>query len=239
VSAATLSVGSGKVYTTPCRAFAAAANGDIVEIDAAGSYSGDVCGIYASNLTIRGVNGRPKIDANGKNAMGKGIWVVNGAGTVVENVKMFGAKVIDRNGAAIRLDGRDLTLRRVYFHDNENGLLTSNDGVSNIVIENSEFGYNGYGDGYSHNLYIGHVNSLIFRGNYSHDANAGHDLKSRANTNTIVYNRFSSSTAHPSYEIDLSNAGTSYVIGNVIEQPSQQSNSAMLVYGEEGASNSS
>jgi hypothetical protein len=237
-TAATLSVGPGKTYATPCRAFAAAGNGDLVEIDASGTYSGDVCGIYPSKLTIRGVNGRPKINANGASSMGKGTWVVIGSGTVIENVEMFGAKVRDRNGAAIRLDGRDLTLRGSYLHDNENGILTNNDGVTNIVIENSEFSSNGYGDGYTHNIYVGHVNSLVFRNSYSHDAKVGHNLKSRANTNTIVYSRFSSSVFKPSYEIDLPNAGTSYVIGNVIQQPGGNNNPAMLAYGEEGASNS-
>jgi hypothetical protein len=245
-SAAILSVGAGKAFPTPCKAFAVAVNGDTVEIDgSSGPYTGDVCAIYANNLTIRGVNGRPKIDAAGLNAMGKGTWVVEGTGTSIDNVEMFGAKVADQNGAAIRLDGRDLTLRHSFLHDNENGIL-ANDGVSNIVIEFSEFGHNGFGDGYSHNLYIGHVSSLVFRGNYSHDANVGHDLKSRAITNTITYNRFSStppgqtgSTAsgQPSYEIDLPNAGTSYVIGNVIEQPAANQNPGMLAYGEEGASN--
>jgi hypothetical protein len=236
-SAATLSVGPGKAFSTPCRAFAAASNGDVVEIDASGTYSGDVCAIYPSNLTIRGVNGRPKINANGANAMGKGTWVAIGAGTVIENVEMYGARVADRNGAAIRVDGRDLTLRGSYLHDNENGILTSNDGVSNIVIENSEFDSNGYGDGYSHNLYVGHVNSLIFRNSYSHDARVGHNLKSRANVNTITYSRFSSSTQQPSYEIDLPNAGSAYIIGNVIQQPAANQNPALLAYGEEGASN--
>ena len=236
-SAATLSVGPGKTYATPCRAFAAAGNGDIVEIDASGAYNGDVCGIYPNNLTIRGVNGRPKINANGANAMGKGTWVVSGNGTVIENVEMFGARVADQNGAALRLDGRDLTLRGSYLHDNENGILTNNDGVSNIVIENTEFSSNGYGDGYSHNLYIGHVNSLVFRNSYSHDAKVGHNLKSRANTNTIVYSRFSSSVNQPSYEIDLPNAGTSYLIGNIIQQPAGNQNPAMVAYGEEGPSN--
>src|SRR5207248_770763 len=74
-----------------------------------------------------------------------------------------------------------------------------------------------------------------FRYNYSHDANVGHNLKSRARRNTIVANRFSSSGAgQPSYEIDLPNGGTSYVIGNVIEQPAANQNPNMLAYGEEG-----
>lgn len=234
-----LRVGPGLAYATPCAAFAAATDGAVIEIDAAGSYSGDVCGIPRSNLTIRGVNGRPKIDAAGKNAMGKGVWVVQGNNTTIENVEIFGARVADRNGAALRLDGKHLTLRGSYLHDNENGILTNNDGVSDIVIEHTEFANNGYSDGYTHNLYIGQVASLVFRFNYSHDAKVGHNLKSRAQTNTITYNRFSTDgTGSPSYEIDLPNAGLAYVIGNVIQQPANNQNSGMLTFGVEGATNS-
>ena len=243
--AATLQVGPTRNFTKPCAAFAAAAAGDIIEIDAA-TYIGDVCSVYPNNLVIRGVNGRPKIDAGGNNAAGKGTWVIIGSNITVENVEMYGSKVADRNGAALRLEGDNFTLRGSFLHDNENGVLGGLSTASNILIETTEFGHNGYGDGYSHNLYIFNVGSLIFRYNYSHDANVGHNLKSRARVNTILYNRFSStppgqtgSTAsgQPSYEIDLPNAGTSYVIGNVIEQPAANQNPALLAYGEEGASN--
>jgi len=245
-SSATLSVGPGKTYATPCKAFAAAKAGDVVEIAGNTTYKGDVCGIYANKLTIRGVGGRPKIDAGGKNAMGKGTRVVAGNDVVVENVEMFGAKVPDQNGAALRLEGTNFTLRSSFLHDNENGILTGANLNSKVLVEYSEFGHNGYGTGYTHNLYIGNIASLTFRYNYSHDAHVGHNLKSRARINTIAYNRFSSlkagetgSTAagKPSYEIDLPNAGTSYVIGNVIQQPSSNSNPTLLAYGEEGASN--
>jgi hypothetical protein len=232
-SAATLSVGPGKTYSAPCAAFNAARDGDTIEISGNNIYKGDVCGIARSNLIIRGVNGRPMIDANGANAMGKGIWVVGGNNVTVENV-------------ALRLEGTGFTLRQSFLHDNENGILSGANTASDILVEYSEFGHNGFGDGYTHNLYIGNVRSLTFRYNYSHDANAGHNLKSRAQVNTIYNNRFSStapgqsgSTASgsPSYEIDLPNAGTSYVIGNVIEQPAANSNPNIVAYGEEGASN--
>ena len=244
--AATLSVGPGQTYAAPCAAIAAAKDGDLIQIAGNNTYSGDVCGVYRNNLTIRGVNGRPVINANGQNAMGKGTWVIEGNNVTVENVEMLGAKVPDQNGAALRLEGTGFTLRQSFIHDNENGILSNPNTASDILIETTEFGHNGYGTGYTHNLYIGNNRSLTFRYNYSHDANGGHDLKSRAITNTIVYNRFSStapgttgSTAagSPSYEIDLPNAGTSYVIGNVIEQPAANSNPNILAYGEEGASN--
>jgi len=245
-SAATLSVGPGKTYSAPCAAFNAARDGDIVEISGNNIYKGDVCGISRNNLTVRGVNGRPMIDANGANAMGKGIWVVAGNNITIENVEMFGARVPDQNGAALRLEGTGFILRQSFLHDNENGILANANTASDILIEYSEFGHNGFGDGYTHNLYIGNVRSLTFRYSYSHDANGGHNLKSRAQVNTIYNNRFSStapgqsgSTASgsPSYEIDLPNAGTAYVIGNVIEQPAANSNPNILAYGEEGASN--
>ena len=241
-----LAVGPGRPYAKPCEALTAAADGDTVEIDAAGSYDGDTCAFHANDLTVRGVNGRPKIDARGNYAWGKGIWVITGKRVVVDNVELSGARVPDRNGAAIRLDGMHLTLRNSFFHDNENGILTSNDGESDILIENSEFGHNGNGSGSSHNLYIGRIASLIVRNSYSHDADVGHNLKSRARVNTITYSRFSStrpgemgSTAsgEPSYEIDLPNAGIAYLIGNVIEQPASNQNSNMVSFGVEGASN--
>jgi hypothetical protein len=241
--AATLTVGPGKTYAAPCAAITRAAAGDVVEITGGVTYSGDVCAVNASNLTIRGVNGRPRIDAAGANAQGKATWVVTGNNVTVENVEMLGARVPDQNGAALRLEGTHFTLRGSFLHDNENGILSGVNTASNILIETTEFAHNGFGTGYTHNLYIGNVGSLTFRGNYSHDANVGHNLKSRALVNTIAYNRFSSlpdgqaGSGKPSYEIDLPNAGTSYVIGNVIEQPAGNSNPNMLAYGEEGATN--
>ncbi|WP_227496544.1 right-handed parallel beta-helix repeat-containing protein [Massilia litorea] len=243
-SAATRSVGYGKTYATPCKAFAAAAAGDVIEIQA-GTYTGDVCYIAPSNLTIRGVNGRPKIAAGGKSAGGKAIWVVSGNNITIDNVEMYGAKVVDKNGAALRLEGTNFTMRNSFLHDNENGILSGVNTASTIVLENNEFGHNGYGDGYSHNVYIGKAGKLTFRYNYSHDANVGHNLKTRALYNTIAYNRFSSlrsgetgSTAagKPSYEIDVPNGGTTFIIGNVIMQPVGGNNPNIVAYGEEGVS---
>jgi hypothetical protein len=244
--AATLSVGPGKTYVSPCAAITAAKDGDTIEIVGDWTYSGDVCAIARSNLTIRGVQGRPTIDAAGRNYGGKATWVVAGNNITIENVEMLGSKVPDGNGAALRLEGTNFTLRNAFIHDNENGILSGVNRASDVVIEHSEFGHNGSGTGQTHNLYIGNAKSLTFRYNYSHDAVVGHNLKSRAMFNMIAYNRFSStppgkpgSTASgkPSYEIDLPNAGTAYLIGNVIEQPAINDNSNIVAYGEEGATN--
>ena len=132
--AAIRQVGPGKTYATPCAAVAAAASGDIIEIDAAGNYAGNVCAISKSGLTLRGVGGRAKIDAAGNSSGGKGIWVISGSNTVVENIEFLNAKVVDKNGAGIRQEGANLTVRNCYFHDNENGILAGDNAASTITI---------------------------------------------------------------------------------------------------------
>ncbi|MBO9662249.1 right-handed parallel beta-helix repeat-containing protein [Dokdonella sp.] len=234
-AADTLQVGPGQTYATPCAAIAAAGAGDTILIDAAGSYDGDVCAWSTNGLTLRGVNGRPHIDAAGNDAQGKAIWVISGDDTTIDNVELSGCRVPDANGAGIRQQGANLTVRNAFFHDNENGILAGERAGSTITIEHSEFANNGAGDGQSHNLYIGHVDRLVFRYNWSHHAVVGHLLKSRAAENVIEYNRLTGEAGgSESYEINLPNGGLSYVIGNLIQQPSTTQNGAMLDYLSEG-----
>ncbi len=232
-SAAILQVGPGKTFAAPCAALAVAADGDTIQIDPV-LYSGDVCAFGQNNLTIQGVNGRAHIDANKKSAQDKGIWVPSGGNLLVENIEFSGATSTSKNGAGIRAQGVNWTVRNCYFHDNQDGILESNIAGSNILIEYSEFAHNGYRDGMSHNLYIGHSASLTFRFNYSHDSIVGHLLKSRSAVNYVLYNRLTDESGTGSYEIDLPNGGTSYVIGNLIEQGTKSQNSTIVTYLEEG-----
>ena len=233
-TAATLSVGPGKAFNTPCAAVAAAHDADVIEIDAAGEYAGDVCSIDKNGLTLRGVGGRAKIDARGRSSGGKAIWVISGRDTTVENIEFSGASVPDKNGAGIRQEGDNLTVRGCYFHDNDDGILTGASAQSQILIEYSEFAQNGFGDGYSHNLYIGNVARFTLRYSYSHASKVGHLVKSRAAENFITYNRLSSENGSTSYELDLPNLGLSLVLGNVIEQGANGENPSLLAYGLEG-----
>jgi len=238
--AATLSVGPGKTYAKPCAAFAAAADGDTIEIDSAGSYDGDVCAIARSNLTIKGVGaGRAKIDAAGQNAQGKGTWVVQGANTTIENIELSGAAVPDQNGAGIRAEGSGITIRNCLFRNNENGILTNPMPDGEVHVEHSEFDANGQGDGCNgpgcaHNLYINHVKRLVFEYNYSHGVLHSHTLKSRAKENVVRYNLFSTADGSGSYEIDFPNGGLSFVIGNVIIQGANSENPNVIGYRLEG-----
>lgn len=227
--------GPARTYKTPCAAIAAAHAGDVIEIDAA-TYTGDVCVIATPGLTLRGVGGRPKLDAAGRSAEGKAIWVIRNASTTIENLEFANAIVPDNNGAGIRHESGNLTIRGCYFNHNQDGILTGSDSTSDVVIESSEFAYSGETPtpGYEHNMYIGAIRSFTLRGSYSHDVFEGNLVKSRARTNYILYNRITGESGSDSYELDLPNAGRSYVIGNIIEQGATSPNHTIIEYGAEG-----
>src|SRR5258708_7609242 len=127
-AATTLQVGPGKTYATPCDAIAAAAAGDTVHGAAARSYAGDGC----------------RRGAAGQTAQGKATWVIAGDDTTIEEIELSGATVPDQNGAGIRQEGKNLTIRRSCFHDNEDGILAGDSAGSEILIEMSEFANNGF-----------------------------------------------------------------------------------------------
>ena len=231
-------VGPDRPLATPSEAAAVAGDGDTVLIDA-GTYAGDVATWTQDDLTLRGVGGRAHLRADGQNAQGKAIWVIAGDRTTVDRIEFSGATVPDQNGAGIRQEGTDLTVTRSWFHDNQNGILTGANTESDLVIRRSRFFRNGGGDGYTHNLYVGEVRSLTVTGSWLWGADVGHELKSRAATNTIVGNRISDADATASYSIDLPNGGRSLIAGNVIIQGPSSENSALVSYGAEGLTHSS
>ncbi len=232
-------VGPAKTYKNPSAVATLVGSGDTVNIDA-GIYESDVAYWKADNLLIRGVGGLAHLKSNGKSYGSKAIWVIGGNQTTIESIEFSGCVVPDKNGAGIRQEGRNLTVRNCYFHDNETGILAGTVKNSSIRIEFSEFGHNGNGDGYSHNLYINNIDTLVFQFNYSHHAKIGHELKSRASVNYILYNRLSDeATGTASRNIDIPNGGTTYLIGNVIEQGPATENSNIIGYGLEGLINPS
>lgn len=237
VFAATLTVGPSGTYGVPSQAAAVAQDGDIVEIEA-GTYTGDVASWTADDLTIRGVGGYAHLEAAGSHAQGKAIWVISGDDTIVEWIAFSGASVPDGNGAGIRQEGAGLTVSHCWFYDNENGILAGDNDQSDIVVEYSIFDNNGAGDGFTHNMYINHVNSFVLRHSWTHQPVNGHNVKSRAYATTIAYNRISEGAdGVGSYQIDLPNGGFAVVMGNVVQQAATAANSGMLSFAAEGASN--
>ncbi len=236
--ATTWLVGPSRTYTAPSQVSNLVQDGDTVLIDSA-TYNSDVTQWNANNLLLKGTGGGyAHLQANGHNYGGKAIWVINGNNTTVDSIEFSLCACVDHNGAGIRQQGTNLTVKHCYFHDNEDGILTTADTTSDILIEYTQFYNNGYGDGYSHNLYIGQVRSLTFQYNYSHHASVGHELKSRAINNYILYNRFADeATGTASKDIDLPNGGVAIIIGNEIEKGPQAQNSNFMEFGLEGLVN--
>ena len=229
-----LRVGPQRAIQTIKEAAKQVPDGGIIEVDA-GEYPGDVAIWSNKNVALRAVGGRVRLDAAGASAEGKGIWVVRGGRIEVDGFDFVNAAVPDRNGAGIRLEKGHLIVRNSSFTRNQNGILTGNDKDAVVEIENSEFGYNGFGDGQSHNLYVGAIARLSVTGSYFHHANVGHLLKSRAQENRIFYNRLTDETGgRASYELEFPTGGLAYVVGNIIQQSSTTENPNIISYGAEG-----
>jgi hypothetical protein len=226
-------VGPHRDISTIAAAAKIAGDGDIIEIDA-GDYRADVAVWNQARLTIRGIGDQVRLIASGASAEGKAIWVIRKGNITIENIDFIGSRVSDSNGAGIRFEKGHLIVRKCLFYDNQNGLLASG-GDASLEIENSEFAYNGEGDGQTHHLYVGDIKSLKVTGSYFHHANVGHLIKSRAAKNYIAYNRLTDeSGGRASYELEFPNGGMAYVIGNIIQQSAETDNSTMIAFGAEG-----
>ena len=229
---ATLNVGAGQAYATLSAAVCASRDGDVIAVQA-GTYVNDFATI-STDITIVGVGGMANFVATVAPPNGKGILVTQ-SNVTIQNLSFSGAAVADGNGAGIRYEGGNLVIIDSYFHDNQDGLLANSDPNGTIRIVGSEFASNGTGDGFTHNLYVNNIASLVIDDSYFHDANVGHQIKSRAQSTTITNSRIYDGNGTGSYSIDLPNGGVGVIRNNVIQQGPNSDNPAIIHYGGESA----
>lgn len=229
---ATLNVGTGQTYTTIAAAAAAAQDGDTVLVQA-GTYVNDFVHV-ASRITLQSVGGMVNMVATIQPSNGKGILDTY-ADTTVDGFSFSGAAVRDMNGAGIRSNAGDLTVRNSVFFDNQDGILAT--GSNNVItITGSEFSHNGAGDGYSHNIYVNKAKSLVIDNSYFHDSVVGHEIKSRALSTTITNSRIMDNAGGSgSYSVDLPNGGVATIRDTVIEKGPNTENQAIVHFGGESA----
>lgn len=261
-SGATITVGqpgSGRDYTRVWQAVAAASSGDTIEIDPGTYWHGNTgvnptspgtlspveCFAYIDkNLTLRGVgDSRPIMDGYDASLAGKGIWVIqNGAVVTIQNIEFTNARnPVDYNGSGILVDSSTgVTVYNCYMHDCDDGFRGGASGGGQTILDSCELYHNGLasgsGSGYCHNIYTGN-SSFTLRYSWSHDAVVGHQVKTRAQKNYILYNLISDDNGSGSYEVDIPQGGTSYLIGNSIYQGGG-GNSTMVTFCEESSINS-
>jgi len=230
-----LYVGPAREIKTLRQAAKLARDHDLVLVDP-GEYRRDVAVWEQSGLLIRGNGGKVALMADGASAEDKGIFVFRRADAIVEDFEFRGSRSSDRNGAGIRLDvGSRLSVSRCAFEDNETGILTSNDGTSELHVTDSSFVRNGTDGGFSHNVYVGAIRKFTFSGCYSARVKGeGHLLKSRARESVVAYSRLTGETSSASYELEFPNGGRAVVLGCLIQQGPKSENSVIVSYGAEG-----
>lgn len=230
-------VGPDRTLKNPSEAAKKAQDGDIVEI-AAGTYHNDYAKWSQNDITIRGVGGMAHLKSRGLIPNRKAIWILKGNDIVIENVEFSGAAVKDGNGAGIRHAGGDLTLRNTFFHDNEFSILSGKLPDAHIEVTSSRFWFQKRKNRYSHGIYIGEVGRFSLIGSHFKGTSEGHQVKSRALANDILYNRIEDVPGgNSSRLIDLPNCGRSFIFGNDLHKAATSRNFTAIGYGHEGCNN--
>ena len=235
LQAATLSVAPGQSLV---KALAQAADGDTIVLQA-GEHRGQVAVITHKRLTLRGlgsaVGGRPVLHAAGQSAEDKAILVVRDGDIRIENIEFRGARVADRNGAAIRFEKGRLLVKRCAFFDNENGILTANFAAAELTVEDSEFAQAPVNTPLPHLIYVGRIARFTLTGSRVRGGQDSHLVKTRALENHIRYNQLvDGAGGRASYALELPNGGVAFVVGNVLGQGTGRTNPVLVSFGGEG-----
>jgi RTX calcium-binding nonapeptide repeat (4 copies) len=196
-------------------------------IIAAGNY--DIADLkLPRDMTLRGES---NVVFHSTKPVAKGILnPLPGASIRIENIKFFGASSPDQNGAGIRHDGENLTIVDSTFERNENGVLATGSERGNITVQNSKFLRNGYGDGYSHGIYVVRAASMQINDSQFTGTRIGHHVKSLARVTEIRGSKFDDADGRTSYAIDASKGGEIKITGNQFIQAANADNPAIINY---------
>jgi hypothetical protein len=180
------------------------------------------------------VRGEPGAHLRGRAVEGKAALVIKADGVVIEGIECSGIAVRDDNGACIRIEGDDLTVRNVNFHDNQQGIL-SGPGGGALLVEDSRFERNGF-RGLAHGVYIGpSVETFTFRNNrVLATTGEGHGVKSRAQRTVVENNVIAGLDGRDSRAIDVPNGGEVLIRGNVLQKGPNSANAQMIGLALEG-----
>ena len=217
-------------YYSLQEAIAAALPGDHVVLSGGIYEEGAI--ITTPGLVLQGESGA---HLRGHAVESKAALVVKADGVTIDGIECSDISVRDRNGACVRNEGRDLTIRNVYFHDNEQGVLGGSQSGGVLRVEGSLFERNGFG-GQAHGVYVNRkTETFVFRENrILATTGAGHGLKSRARRTIIENNVIAGLDGQDSRAIDLPNGGEVVIRGNVLEKGPKSDNGQMIGIALEG-----
>lgn len=219
----------GVLMPTLQKAFDAVNPGGIIRLEA---------GIYKEGGTLKKghdgvlISGGPGVVFDGVTVGGKAAFVIQSDNITMEGVECINMKVGSGNGACIRHESGNLTLRNVNFSHNENGILTWSKSQK-ILIEDSVFDGNGK-SGRSHGMYIGDAKQLIVRRTrVINSKDQGHGIKTRAEHTLIENSVVASLEGDDSYLIDIPNGGNAVIRNSLLVEGANTANWYILSYGME------
>jgi hypothetical protein len=244
-------VGPAQTYTVPSQVKNLVQDGDTIHIDG-GIYANDATKWIKKNLKFIGLgtgSNRTILQYSGDIPNGKGLWVFEIPATCdnpyIENIVFDGAQVSDANGgngAGIRMQAKDLTVKNCKFINCQNGILEGNGSVttSNVMLYDSEFENNGYQlpndptySGYEHNIYISaSADTLWVENCYFHRPRGqANSVKTRAQRSFILYNLIDEeATGYGSWELNIAQGGLNIILGNVLIQGASGANHGIIGY---------
>jgi hypothetical protein len=218
------------------------APGDVVEVDGGAIYAGGVV------FTDSGAPDRP-ITIRGIAASGKRPVIAGGTNTVEFQGSHYVFEGFEVTGGSFRCiyhHANDVTIRHTAVHDcPRHGLLGGDYDTGSLTLQYSEFYANG-GGLYDHQIYMAtnerDYPGAVFRMEYCyvHDANGGHNVKSRAERNEIYYNWIEGAYYHELELIGPDGETTdlvredSDVVGNVLRKTGPQQDFYVIRVGGDG-----
>lgn len=217
----------GKLFTSLKSAISSIKNGSRVYLEA-GVYT-EGAYIKASDISILG---EPGVIFDGALADAKAALVLSGNNVEVESIACVNIKAPAGNGACIRFEGKNLTVRGITVSNSESGLMTSSD-AGLVVVEYSSFESLGNRNGYAHALYV-KADELFFR--YSSILSTKHQgsgIKSRSKKVIVENSKLASLNSIDSRLIDMANYGELIVRNSILQQGNGSSNSQLIAYGLE------
>jgi hypothetical protein len=191
-------------------------------------------GVYKEAATISADNVVIKahgVRLEGVAMAGKAALVVTGNNVTIEGLECSGIRVADNNGGCVRLEAKDLNLRKVWFRDSQCGIMTWNRDSGTVLIEDSKFERLGR----AHGVYVGRgpTHLIIRRSSFLSSVDEGHEIKSRAAKNTIEHSVVASLDGVDSRLIDLPEGGENIIRSNVLAKGPASSNQDLIGIGLE------
>ena len=159
---------------------------------------------------------------------GKAAFVLRGQSATVDGLVFRNIRVDDGNGAGIRTEMGNLTVRNSMFLDSQEGILGGEPADQRILIDHSTFSGLGTCDDApdcAHSIYLSNRGKVTITNSRFERGQGGHYVKIRAPVVEITGNSFDDSHGHKTnYMIDLPNGATGLIARNTFVQGRDKEN---------------